>query len=104
MYLVLVTLLEVIVLRDSERVFLLFARYVVEPTLVDLTTRSRHQPQGVSPRLFRLHPATKPTWHSVPGTLIPISNNHRQRNLRTKNAQGPQSLLVVSTGHLFSIT
>ena len=52
------------------RAFLLFAGYVVESTSVDLTTRSRHQPQGFIPRLFRHHPATKPTKHQE------LSTNH----------------------------
>ena len=102
MFLVLATLLEAFVLRDFwAELFLLFACFFVESTSVDLSPWSHHQPPGVSPRLFRLHPATR---NQAPGTDPTLKQPALQRSPRTKTAQAPQSLLVVSTGHPFSIT
>jgi len=59
MYESLATLLEAFVLRDDWPGFLAYRVLFVASSSVDLTPKSHRQPPGISPRLFRLHPATK---------------------------------------------
>ena len=85
MYESLATLLEAFVLRDAWPGFLAYRVLFVASSSVDLTPKSHRQPPGISPRLFRLHPATKhqelSTQHKSPTTTSSAARAQKLRKL-----------------------